>query len=248
MAFFSTADRERVRKSLLARADADPNVVGAAVVGSEAEGRVDRFSDIDLTLAVRADVPVEDVLEDWTGEVITHMNAAALFDLPVGATIYRVFLLPGCLQVDLSFSPAADFGATGSKFRLLFGEAVSKPWTAQPDVGDLFGRAVHHAVRARFSIERERWWQAEYWIAETRQHALAIACLRHDLGAWHARTADQLPRDLLRRFEGSLVLGVDREHLLQALLGVVVLLRETADDADPRSTRVDARLAELLGT
>jgi hypothetical protein len=40
--FFSAEDRERAH---LERAHADPRVVAGAVVGSEAEGSVDRFSD-----------------------------------------------------------------------------------------------------------------------------------------------------------------------------------------------------------
>jgi hypothetical protein len=34
--------------------------------------------------------------------------AVHLFDLPFLSSLYRVFLLPGSLQVDLSFTPAAD--------------------------------------------------------------------------------------------------------------------------------------------
>jgi hypothetical protein len=49
--------------------------------------------------------------------VVEEFDAAHLFDLPSGASIYRVFLLPGCLQFDLSFTPASKFGAIGPKIR-----------------------------------------------------------------------------------------------------------------------------------
>jgi hypothetical protein len=61
----------------------------------------------------------------------------------------RVFLLPGCLQFDLSFTPASKFGASGPKFKLLFGHVVEKPYLQSPSVHELFGYAVHHALRAR---------------------------------------------------------------------------------------------------
>ena len=132
-------------------------VVAAAVVGGLADGAGDRWSDLDLTFAVEDAVPLDEVLEDWTRAVAAGLDAVHLFDLPAGAAIYRVFLLPGCLQVDLSFAPASAFGARGPRFRLLFGTAVDLPQAPPTSANELFGLAVHHAVRARFSIERGRW-------------------------------------------------------------------------------------------
>ena len=124
-----------------------------------------------------------DVLEDWTRFLAAEFDAVQLFDLPAGASIYRVFLLPGCLQFDLSFTPAAQFGSLGPKFKLLFGRAVDKPPPAPPSPQMLFGYAVHHALRARFCIERGRFWQAEYWISGVRDYALHLACRRRGLPA-----------------------------------------------------------------
>ncbi len=245
---FSPEDRERVRRALLARAEADLRLVAAAVVGSEAEGRVDQFSDIDLTFGVRSGVPVKGVLADWTEAVRHEMDGVDLFDLSVGSTVYRVFLLPGNLQVDLSFSPEFDFGATGPRFRLLFGDAVEKPWTGQPDPRELIGLAVHHALRARFAIERERFWLGEYWLSETRHHALSLACVGQGLSAWHGRTVDLLPADLLHRFDETLVGRVEREDLLRALKAAVNLLRDAAEGAGVLSERMEQRLTNLTST
>ena len=99
---FCVEDRERIMEQLVERARSDPRVVAAAAVGSSAGGG-DRWSDLDLTFGVAAGVPVEEVLADWTRTLETDFGAVVLFDLPVGSTIYRVFLLPGVLQVDLSF-------------------------------------------------------------------------------------------------------------------------------------------------
>jgi predicted nucleotidyltransferase len=49
---FTEEQRERVRQRLLELAEADPDVTGAAIVGSYAAGENDRWSDIDLTFAV----------------------------------------------------------------------------------------------------------------------------------------------------------------------------------------------------
>jgi hypothetical protein len=190
---FSINYRDRLRKRTLELAASDKRVVAGAVVGSLALSEGDRWSDLDLTFAVADDVNQLDVLEDWTRKLVEEFNATHLFDLPSGASIYRVFLLPGCLQFDLSFTPAPKFGATGPKFKLLFGSSVEKTHTPQPSAHELFGYAVHHALRARFCIERERYWQAEYWISGIRDYALNLACRREGLPANNGRGYDALP-------------------------------------------------------
>src|SRR5215470_1019055 len=141
-------------------ARADRRIVAGAVIGSAAQGPGDRWSDLDLGFGVGEGATPADVLADWTPRIEQDCAAVHLFDLPSGAAIYRVFLFPGALQVDLSFAPAPDFGARGPKFRLLFGRAVEQPGAEPPAARHLFGLAVHHAVRARFCVERGRLWQA----------------------------------------------------------------------------------------
>src|SRR6185312_13937050 len=151
-----------------------------------------------------------EVLNDWTGAIVGEFHAVMLFDLPAGPSIYRVFMLPGCLQFDLSFTPAEAFGATSPKFRLLFGEAVTKPHMPAPTPQELFGYAVHHALRARFCIERGRVWQAEYWLSGARDYALHLACLRRGLPADHGRGYDALPAEVRAAFRSALVTSLER--------------------------------------
>lgn len=242
---FTVADRDRVRDRVLALAASDPRVVAGAVVGSLALAEGDRWSDLDLTFAVADDAPLFDVLADWTRVLVTEFDAAQLFDLPSGASLYRVFLLPGCLQFDLSFTPAAAFGATGPKFRLLFGSAVEKPFAPSPDARELFGYAAHHALRARFCIERGRFWQAEYWISAVRDYALNLACLRRDLPARNGRGYDDLPADVRAAFNVALVRSLERDELLRALGAAITgLLGETAHVRE-MAARIEPRLREL---
>jgi hypothetical protein len=122
--------------------------VAGAVVGSLALSAGDRWSDLDLTFSVADDFSVYAVLEDWSLDIVEKLHAAHLFDLPSGASIYRVFLLPGCLQFDLSFTPESKFGAAGPKFKLLFSTSVQKSYPQPPAARELFGYAVHHALPA----------------------------------------------------------------------------------------------------
>jgi len=245
---FSIQDRNLVRDHVLQLADSDRRIVAGAVVGSLALNDGDRWSDLDLTFAVADEFSMFDVLEDWTQDIAEEFHAAHLFDLPSGPSIYRVFLLPGCLQFDLSFTPASRFGATGPRFRLLFGNAVEKPYPQPPSAHELFGYAVHHVVRARFCIERGRYWQAEYWISATRDYTLNLACLRHGLPANHGRGYDNLPSEVLERFHHSFAATLTREELLRVLHIVIDGLLEEAPAVPELASKVEPQLQELTNT
>src|SRR5205085_12045366 len=138
---FTVEQRNAFREQLLRLAAEDERVVAGAAVGSLAVDGGDRFSDLDLTFGIAGDVPVADVLNDWTRTLIDELAAVHLADLARGPTTYRVFLLPDALQCDLSMTPAAQFRPAGPRFRLLFGEtAAGESEVPTPAVaGDLFG-------------------------------------------------------------------------------------------------------------
>lgn len=242
---FSVGARDRLRDDLLALARTDVRVVAAAAVGGSADSNGDRWSDLDLSFAVAADATVEAVLADWTANLERVHGAARLFDLPVHTTIYRVYLLPGNLQVDLSFSPESDFGASGPRFTLLFGRAVEKAPPPDASPSDLFGLGAHHAVRARFCIERERPWQAEYWISGIRNEALALACLRHGVETKHGRGADRLPAETLSRARLALVGSPERSELLRAFQAALDFLLHEATGVPSATPYLAAQLTTL---
>jgi hypothetical protein len=242
---FTVHERDRVRDYVLDLAASDTRVVAGAVVGSTALGREDRWSDLDLTFSVADEFSIFDVLEDWTRKIVKDLDAAHLFDLPREASIYRVFLLPGCLQFDLSFTPASKFGAMGPKFRLLFGNAVERSYIPSPSAHELFGYAVHHALRARFCIERGRYWQAEYWISVTRDYALSLACRRRGLGAVEGRGFDDLPAEVRDFFKSTLVTSLEREELLRALNYTIEGLLREVEEVQELADKVEPQLREL---
>lgn len=242
---FSIQDRNRIRDHVLHLAASDARVVAGAAVGSLALEEGDRWSDLDLTFAIADNLSIFDVLEDWTRDLVDEFGAVQLFDLPSGASIYRVFLLPGCLQFDLSFTPASKFGATGPKFKLIFGSSVEKPHAQPPSAQELFGYAVHHALRARFCIERGRYWQAEYWISSGRDYALSLACRRRGLPASHGRGFDNLPGEVLDVFTNTLVTSLDRDELLRALAKVINGLLGEVEEVQELAHKVGPQLREL---
>ncbi|MDP9225383.1 MAG: hypothetical protein M3P18_16375 [Actinomycetota bacterium] len=243
---FSIEDRDHLRDRVLDMASSDPRVVAGAVLGSLAHNQGDRWSDLDLMFAVADDVPVTEVLEAWSRALAREFDAVQLFDLSSGPITYRVFFLPGSLELDLSFTPASEFGAGGPKFRVLFGEGVEQPYGAPPPAHELFGYAVHHALHARSCIERGRYWQAEYWISALRDHALHLACRRRGLDGDYGRDFDQLPADVLERFNGALVGSLEPNDLRRALGNAVTALLGESAEAQDLAEKVETQLLELV--
>ena len=241
---FSVVGRERVRDLLVEKARGDPRVVAAAAIGGSA-GEGDRWSDLDLTLGVEDEIAVEEVLGDWTQDLSAKFEAPVLFDLPVGSTIYRVFLFPGILQVDLSFTPSKEFAPRGPRFRLLFGVAVERPWPEPPSHAQMLGLAAHHVLRAHLSIERGRLWQAEYWIHAARDELLSLACRHLGLETSHGRGFDALPPEAREPLAQALVWELRPAELKRALRVITEALSREANripDVDPRTR---PRLEEL---
>ncbi|MDG6983412.1 MAG: hypothetical protein JRN28_02505 [Nitrososphaerota archaeon] len=241
---FSTEQRDRIKDRLLEMGRSDSRIVSAALVGSSATGG-DRWSDLDVTFGLKAEAKLEPVLSDWTASLRQEFDAVHLFDLPHWTSLYRVFLFPGNLQVDVSFTPEADFGANGPRFKLVFGKATEKARPQQPTPQHLFGYAVHHLVRARFCIERGRLWQAEYWISAARDYVLALACLQRGLSTDNGRGFDSLPGDVTRPLAGSLVRSLGRRTLLGALEKTVEGLLENSRDVGEPALRLKGQLRNL---
>jgi hypothetical protein len=242
---FTVDERNRVRDRILEIAKSDERIVAGAAVGSLATDEGDRWSDLDLAFGVAPEDQTRDVLDRFTAPLISEFNAVHLFDLPHRESLFRVLLLQGCLQVDLSVTPASSFGPNGPKFRMLFGSYTENPPIQAPPAGQLLGYATHHAARARFCIERGRFWQAEYWISAARDYTLSLACLRHNLSPHYGRGFDQLPVEIQTRAKDALARSLDRSELLRALSSVVNEILNEARQLSGNPVEVEPHLLLL---
>ncbi len=236
---FSVKDRDRLRRVLISAAEADARITGVALTGSAALGKEDRWSDIDLAFGIGADVPLGQVMEDWTRTMYDTQGAVDHVDMRAGPATYRTFLLVNTLQVDLGFWPTEEFGATAPSFKLLSGKANERPAPTDPSAAHLIGMAWLYALHARSSIQRGRPWQAEYMISGMRDYVLSLACLRYGVATSQGRGVDQVPVEVTLPLQGALVRGLDRAELSRAFV--------VASDAVLEESRhVDVGLAQRL--
>lgn len=172
---FTRAERSALRARLVELAEADPQVVGAALVGSAARDAEDDLSDIDLVLQLAEDADEPSVVAGWTAEIERIAGAAVdTLDVRADGVRYRVFLLPSSLQVDVSFWPRDRFRAAGGPFRLLFGTPAEPTEPGRVDVDQVIGLGWLYALHARSAIARGRLWQAAGMLDELRGSLLTF--------------------------------------------------------------------------
>ena len=190
---FSEAEREELRQQLLERGRQDGRIGGGAVTGSASRDALDRWSDIDLAFSVHDENALTATLEDFTDYMRSAYGAVDTVDVRRDPWVYRVFLLPSTLQVDLAFAPASDFGAMASSFKLVFGSARDRRELPGRDPRELLGYGWLYALHVRSSIARNRPWQALYMLNQMRDHVVMLACLARGLPASEGRGVDDLP-------------------------------------------------------
>jgi hypothetical protein len=243
---FSPEERQRLRSGLLEAAANDRRLTGGAITGSASVGREDRWSDIDLAFGVAGVEQMPNVLSDWTARMYDEYLALHHVDMIFGAWVYRVFLLPGTLQVDLAFVPANEFRALEPTFSMVFGSAAEALVPSKPDYEKLVGMGWLYALHARTCIARKKLWQAEYMISGTRNNALALACLRNGLPIAYGRGMDRLPNETAAQFVGALVRHLDTDELARALrVAICGLLSEIRSVDRGLAERLQATLISL---
>lgn len=229
---FTIEERDNIRNEIIKTAQGDPRISGGAVTGSASAGQEDRWSDIDLAFGVHDESQLQTVLSNFTNFMYGKFHAVHHLDVLSGSWIYRVFLLENTLQVDLAFVGQSEFGARAPSFRLLFGTSNDLPKPTVKDNKEVVGWAWLHALHARSSIERNKLWQAEYFISGMRDYVFGLSCLRLGLPDRQGRGIDKLPAELKAKMEQGLVREMNAKELRRAFRAVSEVFFEEVDMID----------------
>jgi predicted nucleotidyltransferase len=245
---FTAEERGAVRERVLALARAEPRIMGAALTGSVVAGAEDRWSDVDIFLGVAEGFEVEDVLDGITSRIAEELDPVHHWDLRASPAVYRVFLLPSCLQVDVAVTPAADFGARSPRFRAVFGEPITREPNPLPTFDELAGRGWLDVSHANAAIERGQPWRAEYHVSSLRDMTLALACLRLGETPYYAKGVDRLPADVTAPLADTLVSSVGAPELRRALRAATAVFLHEVHAAEPAvADRLEGPVLELAG-
>lgn len=234
---FSATDRATIQAALIARAETDPRVIGAALVGSAARGNQDDWSDIDLALQLADGVDEQHLVDEWTRAIDDEHGLSDTHDVRAAGARYRVFFLSNSLQVDVSFWPHDKFRATEPGFEVLFGTPNPPTEPTPSDTSAMIGMGWLYALHARSSIARGKLWQATSMLDGLRGQVLALMCVRVGLNAWHGREIDRLPAHDLARLEATLIGRLAVDDLDRARIALTRMLLDEVKTTDPDRAR-----------
>lgn len=243
---FTIDERTDILDRLISAARSDPQVIGAALVGSIANGRDDRWSDIDLALQLDTGADPDEVADRWTKQLRDQHRVADTMDVyGPDKTLYRVFLLESSLQIDLSFWPQQAFRATDEGFQLIFGTPAA-PTSTRPRVERLIRLGWLYALHVRSSVARGRTWQAVMMLDDLRNQIISLASLRHGLPGYHGRGVDALPPETLVRFEESRARSTDSAELARSASSLLQLYIDEVALHDPATADALAPAVTVL--
>jgi hypothetical protein len=240
---FTPEERSRVRERVFEVARADPRASGGAVTGSGSIEAEDEWSDVDTSFGIADGADPREVLDSWTAELDRELEFVHYWDLVASPTIYRVYLLPSSLELDIAVTPADEFAQRGPKFRLVFGESGELQEPGPPRIEETIGMGWLASLVVRTAIARNRPWQALLFVNLLRDQALGLACIRHGEPPEYARGTDKLPREVTEPYEGTIPRSLELEELRRAAAAATTELLREVDYVKPD---LAARLAGVL--
>lgn len=160
----------------------------------------------------------------WVERFYRELPVAHHYETAFGTTLVRGFLMDNGLEVDLAFTPSADFTVwapvrvsfdrTGSATR-----AAESPeqWTPAPNWADEAGFAWHDVLHACVAVNRHKPWQALFYLQRVRNRTLSLASERHGLEALEVKHVDELPSPERDPLLATLVDRLDSDVLIMAI-------------------------------
>lgn len=133
----------------------------------------------------------------------------------------------------------------GNIFFLLYGKQYELPQPKAQQSDEIFGWMIHHIIRARFCAERDRLWQAEFWISEARNYALKLACISKGLQTDYGRGFDDLPDNILDLFKNSFITQLNRQEIIRVTNSIIETLPKISDEVYQLTKNVSDTLSDL---
>jgi hypothetical protein len=247
---FTPRDRDTTLDNVIELGEADRRLEAAVLTGSLGAGRTDRWSDIDVAFVVVDAESCALVAADWVDRCYRKLPIAHHYETAFGTTLVRGSLQRNSLEVDLAFTPSADFAVWGP-VRVMFDRrgsvtskaASPKPWSPTPNWSGEAGFAWHDVLHACVAVTRNRPWQALYYLQRVRNRTLALASERHGLDDDEFKHVDDVPPVETDPLVASLVRDLDRSSLIAA---IEVATRTFLDELGRGDPTLAARLRSPL--
>ena len=230
-----TPEHQRLLRAIAEQYAADDRVLAVCVFGSLGRGTWDEYSDLDLDV-----VTVDGLTLDVPEEVrrlcasIGEAPAVVVPDRDDAADV----VLASLMGFSIRYHPLSTTNPNivdslvvlaGPLDRAaIVAAGLANRRARRPEVADLVGACVRHAVNVDLSLHRRRFWLAYLTLHEARETLLRLFAAGHDaVRPYHAFETDADPALKVRL--GMTLPGADLASLQRAFLALLDVLEHDLD-------------------
>ena len=223
--------------------------IGLAVHGSLVKGGLDRYSDLDMTLAAAPDLPIGELADAFDALIAGRGKVLAGFRADhlgfVNTRIAYVAVDDWVVKVDAQLLDSGTPPTLPREALVLLDPVralagATSDAVATPDIEALFGKLCGWSWFTYSRLERGELFAAARSIDFSREHAL-LPIVLHRLGLpqdGHRRIEERLPAELLANLRGTHPRTLEKDVLFDALAALHAMT-----EAELRLATFDRRLA-----
>ncbi len=255
---FSPIERDEILNRLVTALRNDNRVAGLVVVGSGAEGFEDVYSDIDLCAVTTLADDVRPAFQEWGIKIREMLPIFHSLESVRAVNVYLwVFLLENFLEIDLCFLSLDELHAKRKRWKTVFDRSgriesiMQASWKNRPgpNLEEVYRSRLsvilHYIRHAIIAAQRQQPWRAIYELEQIRNQTIELRGLRDRLETKRFRHVDQMSEDFLRNIEQTLVPGLRRIDIMNAVKAATTSFFREAQHFDKM---LNLQLAEKFET
>ena len=259
---YSEVERQNTLDKLVSVCKSIADVDGLILVGSGACGFTDKWSDIDLSVAVCEEERTRAVWDKLNENILSMFDTLRVsYHQYSSDSFLSAIFLNNFLEIDIGVISVGKLSAKRKEWHVLYdrtgivSEKMNDTWENRkmPDCNAAVENSLrsiwYHIKNGAFALKRERLYRAAKEIEAIRNEIVEIKALQGNKIAKHFRDVDDMDCPFLERLAGTFPKEVTIDGLTKAFVNSFVLYFDVAKDSNYNHEKIikyELRLRELL--
>lgn len=236
---FTIEEREIIKDKIVDYFSKDKNVLAVCLVGSNATGDSDEYSDLDISIIVE-DEHIKTIWQKFYDDIALNEQIFRYFKLQFNKNSYLVSIfLNNGLEIDIGFTGVEGFiEKNTSKPNLKYLEAYKKSNFVIPSTNNLLrydgmkdlekanSNIWYNFKNAMFALKRNKLFRCAKEIEECRNDIINIITSLNNLESKHFKEVDKLTEENKHKIETTYPKRISYYSLKDALLSTMNLFFE----------------------
>ena len=257
---FTIDEREIIKKELVDYLSRFDVIQSICLVGSNATGKADMYSDLDFTVIVKEDY-VKKIWEEFYND-LHNEQIFRKFKVEFGGNEYLVgMFLKNALELDIGFTTLKNFeiknlNKPNLKYQALYEKdgfrtpvIVSKASYNGKNILEKANTDIWYNFKnAMFALKRNRLFRCLNEIEESRNYIIQIISSLNNLESKHFKQIDDLPEEYKTKIIQTYPSEITYNELKNSLLNIMNLFYETlkSNEKIPQAEEYKCLFAKLM--